>query len=141
MLSTKDLHCGLTLDTTTKRTIVYTVNTTLRLFTETTTTTTTTTINNDKLIESTQNDLTSRSALLQAPATSKSSNSTLIVIIFIFCFGGFILLVFIFTFLLKEHINSAYFKLPCIHALSGTKQSRDGTPLFYSPIHSKHRKD
>ncbi|CAF0818992.1 unnamed protein product [Adineta ricciae] len=123
----------LSLNTTTKRTTVYTVNTTLRLLTETTTATT----NNDKLIGGTQNDLTSRAALLQAPATSKSSNSTLIVIIFIFCFGGFILLVFIFTFLLKEHINSAYFKLPCIHALSGTKQSRDGTPLFYSPIHSQ----
>ncbi|UJR14737.1 hypothetical protein I4U23_001729 [Adineta vaga] len=103
---------------------------------------TTTTINNDEITTNNiRDDLSSSASLLYTIATNKSSNSTLVAIIFIFCLCGFILLTFIFTYLIKEHFTGTYLKLPCIHSLSSKKQSRDSTPLFYSPIHSKYQKD
>ncbi|CAF0724206.1 unnamed protein product [Adineta steineri] len=72
---------------------------------------------------------------------SAASNTTVIAIIFICCLCSLLLLSFIFTFFLREHFHHTYFKLPCIHSLSTTKQSRESTPLSYSSIHSKHRKD
>jgi hypothetical protein len=40
----------------------------------------------------------------------------------------------------RRRISIAYFKLPCIHSSSATKDSRDNTPLSHSPIHGKHKK-
>ncbi|CAF3141467.1 unnamed protein product [Rotaria sp. Silwood2] len=73
----------------------------------------------------------------------ESSNIIIFAIIFVCGFSLLAFLTFMCTFFLRQPIKSAYtyFQLPCIHTLSTTKQSRDSTPLSYSPIHSKPQKD
>ncbi|CAF3109795.1 unnamed protein product [Rotaria socialis] len=90
---------------------------------------------------STHADFLIYSPLNQIIEKKDSSNTTIFVIIFVCSFSGLAFLSFVYTFFLRQPINSSYFKLPCIHAWSTAKQSRDTTPLSYSPFHSKPQKD
>ncbi|CAF1460746.1 unnamed protein product [Adineta steineri] len=69
--------------------------------------------------------------------TNTSSNTTILIIILVCSFSGLLFVTLIVTFLLRRRISIAYFKLPCIHSSSSTKDSHDNTPLSHSPIHGK----
>ncbi|CAF3582983.1 unnamed protein product [Adineta steineri] len=69
--------------------------------------------------------------------TNTSSNTTILIIILVCSFSGLLFVTLIVTFLLRRRISIAYFKLPCIHSSSSTKDSHDNTPLSHSPIHAE----
>jgi len=104
-----------------------------------TTNTTTTTSTTHSTMSDTTRTITTMTTSTSHIIAAQNSNSTVLIIILVCTFSGVLLLGLIVLFLLRRRISIAYLKLPCIHSSSGTKHSRDNTPLSSSPIHAKFK--